>query len=593
MLTLYDHAAVAIYFAFMVLIGFGFRSFVKNTSDYFRGGGRMFWWMTGSSAFMTTFSAWTFTGAASSAYLNGPLVLVIFMGNVIGYLCNYFFFAGRFRQLRVITPIQAMRDRFGPVSEQFFTWAYVPTNILQAGIWLGGLSIFCSAVFGINLELTIIVTGVVVITISLLGGSWAVVASDFMQVLVLLPISIVLAIYAMVEIGGPSELIAQFPAESLMGNNIHYSTIVAFWICAILLQKLLTTNNLIDSYRYLTARDTANARKGALLAAGLFLVGPIIWFIPPMVAAVRHPDLAAEFPQLGNRTSEAAYVVMGMDLLPMGMMGILVAAIFAATMSSMDSGLNRNAGILIKNFYQPIIRPKASDRELLFAGKLVTVLLGGLIIIAAIWQARFKHIGLFDFLLQFVALIGIPLNVPFFWGAVMKRTPDWSGWSTTVVGLCLSVVLKFYLDAAWLEDFLDLDPPLTIRESNDYLFIVAVFVNTTIPSLWFIGTRFFYREPTGQRKEDVDRMFHNMETPVVVKDSEVKGTDVSQSSLLGGFCVAYGLFICAFAFIPNNMAGRIAFLFCGGLLVGIGVALKLAAKRALRRTDDALDERAD
>jgi Na+/proline symporter len=593
MLTLYDHAAVALYFAFMVLIGFAFRSFVKNTSDYFRGGGRMFWWMTGSSAFMTTFSAWTFTGAASSAYLNGPLVLVIFMGNVAGYLVNYFFFAARFRQLRIITPIQAMRDRFGPVSEQFFTWAYVPTNVLQGGIWLGGLSIFCSAVFGINLEVTILVTGAVVLLVSLLGGSWAVVASDFMQVLVLLPISIVLAVYALVEIGGPSELIARFPADSLLGNDIHYSTIVAFWICAVLVQKLLTTNNLIDSYRYLTARDTANARKGALLAATLFLVGPIIWFIPPMVAAVRHPDLASEFPQLGNRTSEAAYVVMGMDLLPMGMIGVLVAAIFAATMSSMDSGLNRNAGILIKNFYQPIFRPKAGDGELLFAGKAVTVLLGALIILAAIWQVRFKTLGLFDVLLQFVALIGIPLNVPFFWGAVIKRTPDWSGWSTTVLGFCLSLVLKLFFDASWLDGFLDLDPPLSIRESNDYLFIVAVFVNTLIPSLWFLGSRFFYREPTGQRKEDVDRMFHNMRTPVVVEDAEVKGTDVSQSRLLGRFSMAYGLFLCAFALIPNNMAGRIAFLFCGGLLVAIGLALRLASRRALRRNDSVDNRSAD
>lgn len=587
MLTFYDNAAVALYFGFMVLIGFAFRSFVKNTSDYFRGGGRMFWWMTGSSAFMTTFSAWTFTGAASSAYQHGPLVLVLFMGNVFGYLANYWFFAGRFRQLRIITPIQAMRDRFGPVSEQFFTWAYVPANVLQAGIWLGGLSIFCSAVFGLSLEATIIVTGVVVLLISLLGGTWAVVASDFMQVLVLLPISIVLAVYALVDIGGPAELIAQFPAESLMGNDIHYSTIVAFWMCAVLVQKLLTTNNLIDSYRYLTARDTANARKGALLAAGLFLIGPIIWFIPPMVAAVRHPDLAAEFPQLGNRTSEAAYVVMGIDLLPVGMIGVLVAAIFAATMSSMDSGLNRNAGILIKNFYQPIFRKKATDKELLVTGKIVTVFLGVLIISAALWQVKFKNLGLFDVLLQFVALVGLPLNIPMFWGAVMKRTPDWSGWSTTVVGFCLSVLLKLYFDASWLNSFLDLDPPLTVRESNDYLFIVAVFVNTIIPSLWFVGTRFFYRERTDNRHEEVERMFENMRTPVVADDNEVKETDVSQSRLLGRFSLAYGLFLAAFALIPNNIGGRIAFLFCGGLLVVIGVALRIASKRALKRDQSA------
>jgi len=583
MLTLYDHAAVALYFAFMVLIGFGFRSFVKSVSDYFRGGGRMFWWMTGSSAFMTTFSAWTFTGAASSAYENGPLVLVIFLGNVLGYLANYWWFAARFRQLRIITPIEAMRDRFGPVSEQFFTWAYVPTNVMQGGIWLAGLSIFCSAVFGISLELTILFTGGVVLLISLLGGTWAVVASDFMQVLVLLPISIVLAAFALVEIGGPSALMAQFPADSLLGNDIHYSTIVAFWICAVLVQKLLMTNNLIDSYRYLTARDTANARKGALLAAMLFLVGPIIWFIPPMVAAVRHPDLAAEFPQLGNRTSEAAYVVMGMDLLPVGMVGVLVAAIFAATMSSMDSGLNRNAGILIRNFYQPLIRKNAGDTELLIAGKIVTVFLGVFIMLAALWQVKFKTMGLFDVLLQFVALIGIPLNVPMFWGAVVKRTPDWSGWSTVVVGFCLSLLIKLRFDADWLNVVLDLDPPLSVRESNDYLFIVAVFINTLIPSLWFLGTRFFYREPPAERRAAVERMFRNMRTPVVADEAEVRETDVNQSRLLGKFSLAYGLFLSAFALIPNNVAGRLAFLFCGGVLVVIGVALRMAARRTLRR----------
>lgn len=170
-----------------------------------------------------------------------------------------------------------------------------------------------------------------------------------------------------------------------------------------------------------------------------------------------------------------------------------------------------------------------------------------------------------------------------FWGAVIKRTPDWSGWSTTVVGFCLSLLLKFFFDAEWLNGFLDLDPALSVRESNDYLFIAAVFVNTLIPSLWFLGSRFFYRELTGRRKEEVDLMFHNMRTPVVADEAEVKETDVSQSRLLGRFSIAYGLFLGAFALIPNNPAGRTAFLFCGGVLLVIGLALRAASQRALQR----------
>jgi len=81
MLTVYDYSVIAFYFAFMAFIGFVFRKYSKNDSDYFRGGAMMLWWMVGASAFMTQFSAWTFTGAASKAYQNGTLVAVIFFAN--------------------------------------------------------------------------------------------------------------------------------------------------------------------------------------------------------------------------------------------------------------------------------------------------------------------------------------------------------------------------------------------------------------------------------------------------------------------------------------------------------------------------------
>ena len=125
-LTNYDYAVIGFYFVFMMVIGFVFRSFVNNTSDYFRGGGKMSWWMTGSSAFMVQFSAWTFTGAASKAYNDGTLIFVIFFANALGFLINYWYFAAKFRQSRVITPVQAMRERFGKTAEQVFTWLQIP-----------------------------------------------------------------------------------------------------------------------------------------------------------------------------------------------------------------------------------------------------------------------------------------------------------------------------------------------------------------------------------------------------------------------------------------------------------------------------------
>src|SRR5688572_17897481 len=129
-MTAYDYAVLVFYFVYMVAISWVFRRFVTNVSDYFRGGGKALWWLVGGSAFMAQFSAWTFTGASSKAYADGWPITVIFLANVVGFTLNATYFAPRFRQLRVITAVEAIRMRFGRVSEQFFTWLQIPVATL-------------------------------------------------------------------------------------------------------------------------------------------------------------------------------------------------------------------------------------------------------------------------------------------------------------------------------------------------------------------------------------------------------------------------------------------------------------------------------
>ena len=76
MLSTYDYIVIAFYFVFMAGMGWVFKKFIKNTSDYFRSGGEVLWWIVGAGAFMTAFSAVTFTGMAGKAYDDGPVVLV-------------------------------------------------------------------------------------------------------------------------------------------------------------------------------------------------------------------------------------------------------------------------------------------------------------------------------------------------------------------------------------------------------------------------------------------------------------------------------------------------------------------------------------
>ena len=95
-----------------------------------------------SPAFMVSFSAWTFTGAASRAYGDGWPIMVIYLANAVGFFINAAWFGPKIRQLRVVTGMEAVRQRFGRASEQTFTWITLPLQMLTAGIWLYGLGVF-------------------------------------------------------------------------------------------------------------------------------------------------------------------------------------------------------------------------------------------------------------------------------------------------------------------------------------------------------------------------------------------------------------------------------------------------------------------
>ncbi|MEZ5278491.1 MAG: hypothetical protein R3F07_19065, partial [Opitutaceae bacterium] len=427
----WDLLVIVFYFCFQLSLGLIFRVFSKDASDYFRGGGSMLWWLVGASAFMTQFSAWTFTGAAGKAYVDGVLVAAIFFGNAVGYLCNYFVTAAKFRRMRTITAIEGVRDRYGHTNEQIFTWLQVPMSVVYAGIWLNGLAIVASGFFNVPPNLTIWIVGAVVVFMAVSGGSWAIVASDFMQTVLLMTITIVACFLALNHpaVGGLSGFFEKLPASHFKFWEAQDATFVYVWIFAAFVIQSFKLNNMFDSYRYLCVKDDKQARKAALMAAGLMFIGPFIWFIPPMAARIIQPDLAIVFPHLGEKAYEGAFVFIGIELMPVGMLGLLLCALFAATISSMDSGLNRNAGIIVKNFYQPIFRKAASPRELLVTGKVASAIFGVLIIFSALAIRKIEGFDLFEIMILFGSLIAIPYAMPLVWGLFFKGAPRWAAWS--------------------------------------------------------------------------------------------------------------------------------------------------------------------
>ena len=580
---------VGIYFLFLIAIGWMFRTFTSTTSDYFRGGGNMLWWMVGATAFMTQFSAWTFTGAAGKAYTDGFAVATIFLANAFGYLMNYLYFAPKFRQLRVITPIDAIRMRFGRFNEQVFTWSGMPSSVISAGIWLNGLAIIASGIFGFDMTTTIWITGLVVLMMSVTGGSWAVIASDFMQMVIIMAVTVTCAVVAVVKGGGITEIIANFPVQEngsfVTGNNLNYLSIFGIWAVFIFLKQFSINNNMLNCHRYLAAKDSKNAKKAALLACVLMTVGVLIWFTPSWFIASQGVDLSAHYPEAGSKAGDFAYLYFVEQYMPAGMVGLLISAMFAATMSSMDSGLNRNSGIFVMNFYLPILRPNATEKELMIVSKITSTFFGIAIILIALFINSLKGLSLFDTMMYVGALIGFPMTIPAFCGFFIKRTPDWAGWGTLVVGGIVSYTVGFVITPEMIQNWFDLQP-LTGREWSDLKVAVGLIGHLVFTAGFFALSTLFYKPLEEKRQQDVDRFFNNLATPLVSDSTEQKKLDNKQRQMLGSLIAVSGVGVMAMFLLTNTFWGRMIFVFCGVIVLGVGVALMRAVDGNAERASE-------
>ena len=268
-----------------------------------------------------------------------------------------------------------------------------------------------------------------------------------------------------------------------------------------------------DAARYLCVKDGGAARKAAMLSTILFLVGPVIWFIPPMAARILYPDLTAMFPSLKN-PAEGAYVAIAMKTMPAGLLGLLVTGIFSATMSSMDTGLNRNAGVFIKNVYQPLMRPHASEKELLMVGKIITAFFGIIVILTALVYSTWENVGLFKLMINFSALVSMPYSIPLFWCLIIRRTPPWSAWSTVLVCLVVSLLVSAGPGWEWVQGLAastGLTPVVDWAREHD--FVASMAANIIIGSAWFLGSCLFYNNSPAEYKKRSGEFFAQMHRP--------------------------------------------------------------------------------
>ncbi len=580
-----EYLVIIGYLVLIAMVGIVFKTFSSDTDDYFKSGSKGSWWLVGSSAFMSAFSAWTFTGAAGVAFESGFSVMIIFLGNAFGFFLNFLFLGPWLRQMRVTTFPEAISKRFGEKTRMFYALYEIPVRILYSAMALYGLGIFCSAVFGYNIYHVVLTCGVIVLFYSATGGRWAVMATDFLQGLILVPLTIIVAWLCVSKLGGISHMFAQIDAQglseefSLINSGTLFGGAYTWgWASAMVTKGFLVFNSMYAGPRYFSVKDGREARKAALFASVLFLLGGLIWFLPPITARLLFSE---DVMALGiSKPAEAAYAIASIKLLPTGLIGLIVVAILTATMSTMDTGLNTNVAILIKDIYPKAVKrfkwTVKPEAELLNYGRIYTWFMGVFILLLALYMAQAKGKGIFEIMLDVGALLMTPIQIPLMWGLFIRRTPRWA--ALLSIGCALTVSLMAFMNVP-LSNF-------GFSQSATWTFQVKFFGVLAGGSLGFLLSIPFAPQRDSVHRKMVDTFFKTMKTPIDFAAEVGDANDFAQLKVIGRFGAVIAGFIALMLIIPNPIEGRLAIAVLALIIGSVsGLMIKSSVRASAPNSD--------
>jgi len=302
-----------------------------------------------------------------------------------------------------------------------------------------------------------------------------------------------------------------------------------------------------------------------------------------MVATVTHPHgLQTLFPTL-NHPDEGAFLATAYQVLPKGMLGLLIAGIFGATLSNTDAAMNQGVGILVRNFYLPVLNPHCPEKKLLVLSKLCTAAFGIIIVIIGLEINRLRTAGLFPLLNQLGVSLWLPLAIPMCLGLFYKRTPPWSSWSTVLLGLAMSFVVRFCTKPTLFSWIPGLAGPYQPEEINQYYLFATVAVVGVVCVTWFFFTSLFFESSPAEYKAAVEEFFKRLRTPVEVLTSDQLKENHAIVGAIGRLCMIFGGFVFLMVVIPNSNTGRGCFVFCGGIVFIVGALLNAVSRRKLLR----------
>lgn len=424
---------ILILFVIIVFVtGMSFSASGKDMRSFFAAGGAVPWWISGLSLFMSFFSAGTFVVWGSIAYTQGAVSLSIQWTMALAGVFIALFIAARWQKTGVLTAAEYLTRRLGYHYQKYFTWLFLAISVFTTGAFLYPVAKIVEVSTGIDLQTAIVILGLLVILYTATGGLWAVIVTDVLQFVVLTVAVLVVVPLAFRSVGGWGEFTSGVPADFFQFVNHEYSAL--FLIAFGLYNLIFIGGNWAYVQRYTSVATPREAKKVGFMFGALYVISPVIWMLPPMIYRVLQPDLS-------GLADEGAYLLISKEVLPAGMLGLVLGGMVFATASSVNTTLNIAAGVLTNDVFRHFF-PHADDKKIMIVARLSTLFFGLLTITVALLVPFMG--GIVEVVLSVAAITGGAMYMPLLWSLFSPWQNGKSILTVTVVSLLVNVFFKFF-----------------------------------------------------------------------------------------------------------------------------------------------------
>ncbi|WP_433869890.1 sodium:solute symporter family protein [Saccharopolyspora sp. CA-218241] len=450
-----DYVLLAIYFAFVLGIGFLARRSVSTSLDFFLSGRSLPAWVTGLAFIAANLGAIEIIGmSANGAEYGMPTMHYFWIGAVpamlfLGVVMMPFYYGSKVRSVP-----EFMLRRFGKPAHLVNGISFALAQVLIAGVNLYLLGSIVNVLLGWELWLSVLVAALIVLSYITLGGLSAAIYNEVLQFFVIVAALLPLTLVGLHEVGGISGLVdrvsaspggaeqlSAWPGTELTGftNNILSVVGIVFGLGFVLSFGYWTTN-FVEVQRAMASKSMSAAQRTPIIGAFPKLLIPFIVIIPGMIAAVVVQDLAV-FKQTGEGAVDYndALLLLMRDLLPNGILGVALAGLLASFMAGMAANLSSFNTVFTYDIWQSYVVKDRPDDYYLKMGRWVTVGATFGAVGTAFIAAGYEN--LMDYLQQLFSFFNAPLFATFILGMFWKRMTPTAGWVGLVLGTVSAVAV--------------------------------------------------------------------------------------------------------------------------------------------------------